>query len=267
MKIFKNFSILIIVYLTIVMIGGSFQKNLIFFPGKLSKDFKYELTERDEEIFLKTDDGEEINALFYRGGKAEIVLYFHGNAGDLSNWQFIAEDFVSIGYNFLIIDYREYGKSSGEITEAGLYEDAEAAYRWIISKGFLQQDIIIYGRSIGTGVAADLASKHAIKGLILESPYMSLKKLANQKAPYLLPSLFLQFHFNNIDKINSVKSPILFFHGAKDSLIPVSHTNELYEKFEGKKSRVIIQEGTHNDLNSFSEYHDALARTLPDLFS
>ncbi len=249
------------------MVGFSLQTKLIFYPGKLSEDFKFELGENGNEVFLQTKDGERINALFYQGNKDDVILYFHGNAGDLSSWQFVSQDFTNIGYNFLIIDYRGYGKSTGTITESGLYEDAEAAYQFLIhEKGFLPKNIIIYGRSIGTGVAVELASRHETKGLILEAPYTSLKKLANQKVPFLLPSLFLKFHFNNIDKVNAVSSPILFFHGAEDSLIPVSHTDTLFEKFTGKKMKVIIQRGTHNDLDSFQEYHKALLNTVPDLF-
>lgn len=90
--------------------------------------------------------------------------------------------------NFVIIDYRGYGKSTGVISEEGLYKDADAAYDYLTGKGFTPQQIIVYGRSIGTGVAADLASRHACKGLILESPYTSMTALAGEKFPVLLPA-------------------------------------------------------------------------------
>lgn len=268
MKFFKVFTFIIsITYFAVIIVGCSLQTKLIFYPDKLSKDFKFELKKNQEVVFFKTKDGENVNALFYPGNKHDVILYFHGNAGDLSSWQFIAEDFNTIGYNFFIIDYRGYGKSSGTITEKGLYEDAEAAYQFLINeKGFPPNNIIIYGRSIGSGIAVELASRHETKGLILEAPYISLKKLVNQKVPFLFPSLFLNYHFDNIGKINSIKSPILFLHGTKDALIPLSHTNKLYEDFTGKKKKIVIQGGTHNDLNGFSEYHEALLSTVPDLF-
>jgi hypothetical protein len=247
--------------------GFSFQRSLIFYPGKLPKEYRFEISGSQEEIFIRTKDGEDINALFYPGSKRDVIVYFHGNAGDLSNWQFIAKDFTKLGYNFLIIDYRGYGKSSGVITEKGLYEDAEAAYQYLVNeKGFSPKNIIIYGRSIGSGVAVELAKKHETKGLILESAYSSLKKLANEKMPYLFPSLILRYHFDSIEKINDVKSPVIFFHGSDDTLIPLSHTNRLYEKFTGKKKKIIIQGAGHNDLNSFTEYHQALASVVGDLF-
>lgn len=267
MKFFKIVLRIIILCSVILVSGFMFQTKLIFYPGQLPREFQFKLGKETEEIFLKTSDGEEINALFYSGSKKEVILYFHGNAGDLSNWQYIAEDFTRLGYNFFIIDYRGYGKSSGTITERGLYADAEAAYQFLMDeKRFRPDDLIIYGRSIGTGVAVELASRHAVKGLILEAPYTSLKKLANEKMPFLLPSLFLRFHFDNIGKINSVKSPVLFIHGANDTLIPPSHTNKLFDHFSGKKKKVIIPEGSHNDLNEFAEYHEGLMKIIPELF-
>jgi fermentation-respiration switch protein FrsA (DUF1100 family) len=245
----------------------SFQKHLIFYPGKLPRNYSFSPELQGEEIFLKTADGESINALFYKGDRPEVILYFHGNAGDLSNWQFVSEEFVKLGYNFFIIDYRGYGKSSGNITEKGLYLDADAAYQFLITeKNFSPLQVLIYGRSIGSGVAVELVSKHQIKGVILEAPYISLKKLAHEKAPFLLPSLWLSFHFNNLEKINRIKCPVLFIHGDQDTLIPPSHSSNLFETFSGKKKLVMISGGSHNDLDTFSEYHKAI-RAMSELFN
>lgn len=243
------------------------QTSLIFYPGKLDLNFKFKSDYFGEEIFISTDDGERINALFYPGTRDEVILYFHGNAGDLSGWQFVAGDFIQYDYNILIIDYRGYGKSSGTISEKGFYRDAEAAYRFLIDKkGFLPQHIIIYGRSIGSGAAVEVASRNDCRGLVLESPYTSLKKLANQKLPFLFPSLYLKFEFNSFSKINNIRAPIIFIHGDRDTIIPVSHTQQLFEKFQGKKKKVEVKNGAHNDLNSFDAYHTCIA-TLPDFFS
>jgi len=267
MKFVKIIFTIVIIYFAMIMIGRALQAKLIFYPGKLARDYRFNLGQNGEEVFLKTKDGEEINALFYSGDKEDVILYFHGNAGDLSGWQLVADDFTNVGYNILLIDYRGYGKSTGTITEDGFYEDAETAYQFLIkNKGFQPEHIIIYGRSIGTGVAVELASKHKTKGLILESPYISLTKLASQKMPLLLPSLFLKYRFDNMGKINSVKSPVLFVHGENDTLIPVSHTHKLYEHFSGKKKKIIIEEGTHNDLSEFPEYHEMLSNVAPVFF-
>jgi fermentation-respiration switch protein FrsA (DUF1100 family) len=206
--------------------------------------------------------------LFFQGTRPEVILYFHGNAGDLSGWQFVAEDFTQYGYSILIVDYRGYGKSSGTITEEGFYKDAETAYYYLINKKrFTPQTIIVYGRSIGSGIAVDLASKHRIHGLVLESPYASLAQLAKEKFPFFFPSLYLKHKFNNLEKIAQVKAPVLFIHGQKDSLIPVSHTEKLFQTCTGKKQKIIIAEGAHNDLNAYPEYHQLLKEVLPDFLT
>ncbi|WP_155212492.1 alpha/beta fold hydrolase [Fulvivirga aurantia] len=245
----------------------SLQTNLIFYPEKISDDYAYDLRLNGEEHFIKTQDGETINALYFEGDKSETILYFHGNAGSLKDWQYISQDFTSLGYNFLIIDYRGYGKSTGSISEKGLYEDAEATLKFLQdNKSINKEQVIIYGRSIGSGVATELASKHKTKGLILESPFSSLKKLANQKMPIFLPSLILKYHFDNLSKINKVSGPILIVHGSKDSLIPVSHAQTLHKHYTGKQKLLIIPGADHNDLNAFPEYHRALAETLTHFF-
>lgn len=255
-------------YLAVIILLYLFQTWLIFYPGKLSKEHKFKLGPNDEEIFFATADDEQINALFFKGTRPEVILYFHGNAGDLSGWQFVAEDFTSQGYSVFIIDYRGYGKSSGTISEEGLYKDAEAAYYYLINKkAFTPQSIIIYGRSIGSGVAVGLASRHRSRGLVLEASYASLGHLANEKFPMFFPGLYLTHKFNSLEKMEQIKCPVIFIHGQNDSLIPVSHAEKLFQKVQGKKRMVIIPRGQHNDLTSYAAYHETLKDVLPSFFS
>lgn len=268
MNLFKILACLIVVlYFVVIVLLFVYQARLIFYPGKLPRNFIFRLNDKDKEVFLETSDHEEIHALYYEGSRPEVILYFHGNAGDLSGWQFVSEDFTAHGYNFLIIDYRGYGKSSGKISEKGFYHDAEAAYTFLVQeKGYAPENIIVYGRSIGSGVAVDLASRYPVKGLVLESPYASLSRLANEKLPFLFPSLYLRFRFNNLEKIKKIKSPVILLHGSNDSLIPPSHSERLLKKITGKKKLIIIKEGSHNDLNSFEEYNRFLEEDLPSFF-
>ena len=220
-----------------------------------------------EEVFLKTPDGETINGLFFRGTREEVILYFHGNAGDLSGWQFVAEDFLPSGFGVMIIDYRGFGKSTGTISEKGFYQDAEAAWQFLTTqKQISASNIIIYGRSIGTGVAVHLAVKHPCKGLVLEAPYTSMQKLANEKLPMFFPSLILRFRFNNLSLINQVKCPVIFIHGKTDTLIPSHHSDELFRVFGGKKKLITIEKGSHNDLNSYPEYQEFLDESMTEIF-
>ncbi|ELR70271.1 hypothetical protein C900_03956 [Fulvivirga imtechensis AK7] len=258
---------IVVIYLLLIMAAFLAQEKLIFHPQRLSQAFQFNLRQGDEEVFLTTSDGKKINALFYPGQADEVILYFHGNAGSLAGWQQIADDFTGLGYNFLIIDYRGYGKSSGEITEQGLYLDGDAAFRFLVEeKGFQPEQVIIYGRSIGSGIATELAKRRDTKGLVLESPFSSLKTLANQKMPFLFPSLFLQFHFDNIGKLTDIDCPILFIHGGRDGLIPASHSKNLHEAYSGEKKLIVIPHGSHNDLNLYEEYHEALAWAFSEFF-
>jgi fermentation-respiration switch protein FrsA (DUF1100 family) len=257
---------IVIGYGLILIVLYALQSRLIFYPGILPPDFKFRLVPGAEETMLKTSDGERISALFFRSRNADVVLYFHGNAGDLSGWQFVAADFTSLGYNFMIIDYRGYGKSSGKLSEEGLYLDAQAAYDYLIDKGFAPENILIYGRSIGSGIAVDLASSQPCKGLILESPFSSLARLANEKFPLFFPSLYLRYHFDNLGKINDVRCPVIFLHGSDDTLIPASHSTRLFQRFTGKKELVIVDKGSHNDLHAFKQYEHFLQNVLGMFF-
>lgn len=246
-------------YLLLLLLAYAMQERMIFHPGKLSNGHKFDLGPEDEEVFLDTRDGQRINALYFAGTSDKIVLYFHGNAGDMSSWQYVSRDFVRLGYHFFLIDYRGYGKSSGSLSEKGLYEDARAAWDYVTNvKNFRPERIIIYGRSIGTGVAMELASRNEAGLLVLEAPYTDLRSLAKQKAPIVLPALTLRYHFDNLSKVGKVRSPILFIHGSDDRLIPPSHSRKLFDAFQGQKKLVIIEGGSHNDLSEHASYHEAL---------
>jgi uncharacterized protein len=258
--------IIVIGYGLILILLYTLQSRLIFYPGLLPSDFRFKPDSGAEETMLKTSDAESISALFFRNRSKDVILYFHGNAGDLSGWQFVAEDFTSLGYNFMIIDYRGYGKSSGKLSEEGLYLDAQAAYDYLIAQGFAPENILIYGRSIGSGIAVDLASSQPCKGLILESPFSSLARLANEKFPFFFPSLYLRYRFDNLGKINDVRCPVIFLHGSDDTLIPASHSESLFRRFTGKKELVIVDKGSHNDLHTFKQYEDFLQNVLGMFF-
>ena len=258
--------IFIIGYVIAIVLLYALQRRLIFYPGRLPSNYEFSTARYGQEVTLTTDDGERISGLFFPNRSETVILYFHGNAGDLSGWQFVSEDFAPLGFNFMIIDYRGYGKSSGSISERGLYKDADAAYHYLLEKGFSAENIIIYGRSIGSGVAVDIASRKKARGLILESPFSSFGKLANEKFPFFFPSLYLRYRFDNMQKINSVRSPVMFLHGTDDTLIPSSHSQALFDRFTGTKKMILVEKGAHNDLHAFDQYKDFLHVGLVDFF-
>lgn len=257
---------IIIAYAVVIVVLYTLQRRLIFHPGSLTPDYRFKTEAGGEEITLTTADGERINGLFFENDHPDIILYFHGNAGDLSGWQYVSSDFTSLGFNFMIIDYRGYGKSSGRITEKGLYLDGEAAFDFLRTKGFQPENIIVYGRSIGSGIAVHVAANRNCKGLILESPFSSLSTLANEKLPLFFPSIYTRFRFDNLAKIRNVGCPLIILHGTHDELIPDSHSRKLFSRFTGKKKMILVDRGSHNDLHTFDQYKDFFQDELPEFF-
>ncbi len=173
------------------------------------------------------------------------------------------------------------------VSEKGFYLDAEAAYDYLLANGYSSENIIPFGRSLGTGVAVNIALEKPVKALILESPYMSIKKLANKQFPYLFPSVLLKYNFNSYGKLIAEKLdvpvkhnfnsygkliaekldiPILIVHGENDELIPCEHAKELYSVIKGEgKKLVLIKGGAHNDLSSFPEHNKAIVEFLSTL--
>ena len=143
-----------------------FQEKLIFRPITLPQDFVYNFSNPFEELFLKAEDGAVINALHFKKENPKgIILYFHGNAGNLARWGKITEFFVEKDYDVLVMDYRTYGKSTGKLSEQALYSDAQMCYNYVL-KQYEESEIIVYGRSLGTGMATYLASNNNPKQLI-----------------------------------------------------------------------------------------------------
>ncbi|MDB5283096.1 MAG: alpha/beta hydrolase [Bacteroidota bacterium] len=267
MRILKALGlILFISYALVLILIYIFQDKMIFYPEKLPLNFKYNLSPLDTEVFIKTIDGVNINGILYRRpGNKYVILYFHGNAGSLGGWQDVSNEILALNSDLLIIDNRGYGKSEDSFSEKGFYEDGRAALRFLISAGYKADQVILYGRSLGTGIASELAITENVKGLILETPYTSLKDLANERMSYFLPSLLMQYNFNTLQNASKFSVPTLILHGSKDDLIPFSHSQKIYDAIAGKKKLVLIEGGKHNNLNTYPEHQQALSDFLNSL--
>ena len=241
------------IYLVICALLYAYQEKLIFFPRKLRTDFEYKFVNDFEEKFFQIDDETTINALhfFPKENKKGTILYFHGNAGSLDGWGDVAQDFVALGYEVLISDYRGYGKSTGPFSEQGLYDDARFLYDFLLSENEAQ-DIIIYGRSLGTGVAVDLASQVKAKQLILETPFANFPELAYSQFSVFPVKSLLRYQFRNDLKIKKVTCPIHIFHGTKDQVVPYTESQQLIHILEDESVLTTIPNGGHNNLGTFS---------------
>ncbi|MBA6154062.1 alpha/beta hydrolase [Gelidibacter gilvus] len=248
------------------MIGASLyflQEKILFMPTVLPQDFQYEFNHPFEELFLKTDEDAVINALHFKTENPKgVILYFHGNAGDLSQWGTIAEYFVNMNYNVFIMDYRTYGKSTGKLSEAALYKDAQYCYDYL-KQSYSDSDISLYGRSLGTGIAAYLASKNKPKQLILETPYYSMTDVAKSRFPFLPIEKLLQYKFPTNEFITLVECPIVIFHGTADGVVPFESGHKLFEIAPKQHTTFVkIEGGGHNNLIEFEAYRTGIQNVL-----
>jgi len=239
------------------------QEKLIFLPTKLSETYEYSFDQSFEEINISTEDGAVLNAIHFKTENPKgVILYFHGNAGDLSRWGTITEYFTQYNYDVLVMDYRTFGKSTGEISETALYADAELFYEYVAKK-YKESEIIVYGRSLGTTFAAYVASKNKPKQLILETPFFSLTEVAKKRFPFLPIKKLLKYNFPTKNFISQVSCPTFIFHGTEDNVVAYKSGKKLSKKIEAALlDFTTVDGGEHNNLIEFKEYRDKIKKIL-----
>jgi len=260
-------AILLIAYLAICILLFILQKHLIFFPDK-----NITFTPRDvgllyEDIFCETSDRVKLHGWYIPADSAKNVLLFcHGNAGNISNRLESIKLFNALALNVFIFDYRGFGKSTGSVDEPGTYLDVEAAWEYLLKeKGFRPDQIIIFGRSLGSGIASALASQKKAGALILESSFTSLPDLGAEIYPLFPIRILARYKYPTIDRLKNITSPILFIHSRNDEIIPFSHGEENY-KMAGKPKQFLEISGSHNDgfLVSGNYYYKRILKFLED---
>jgi fermentation-respiration switch protein FrsA (DUF1100 family) len=175
-----------------------------------------------------------------------VVLYLHGNAGNLTHRASRLSDIAAAGLGVLAIDYRGYGGSTGTPSEAGLGRDAEAAYRWIATQA-LGAPTALFGESLGSGVAVTLADEHPVAGLVLDSPFASIVRLGERAAPWLPVRMLMRERFDSEVRIGGVDAPVLIVHCMADREIPFSEGRRLFEAAEAPKDMVAMTGCGHTE--------------------
>lgn len=239
------------------------QDKLIFFPEKIPREYKFAFTTPFQEVFLPAPDAAEIHALHFRAKTAKgVILYFHGNAGSLRSWGYLAEDFLHYNYDVFMVDYRGFGKSTGLRTEAALHQDAQLAYNYLL-KQYPEDHIIVFGRSIGTGLAVPLAAQNQPQSLILETPFYNFEDVAKTHYPFLPVTILLKYAFPSDEWIKKITCPVYILHGTADNVVPYASGQKLAKANGGNNIKFItIPNGTHNDLSNFSQYQQELREIL-----
>ena len=243
--------------------------SFLFFPEKDFSSLPRDYALLEEDIFLKTEDGARLHGWFFEATPPKAtLLFFHGNAGNISGRLFKAKGWVERGISVFLVDYRGYGRSEGRIEKgADLLEDAKAALRWLEeNKKVPSGEIILYGESVGSYPAIGLAAEKKFAGLVLEAPFTNLLELAQVHYGWV-PDMFLNgFSMKNDNAISKAKAPVFILHGDQDEVCPVKFGETLYELAPSPKEFYVVQGGHHNDLpevaqTSYFEYpYSFLAR-------
>lgn len=265
MRKIRNF-LFFILFAGILVVMGTYllQEKFIFLPTTLDRDYQYTFDQDFEELFIETSDGASLNALHFKLEKPRgIIVYYHGNAGDLSRWGNITSYFTEHNYEVLVMDYRTYGKSTGKLSEEALYSDASLFYEKA-KQLFPENQIIVYGRSLGSAMASYVASKNKPKKLILETPFYDLRRLVKKKVSYF-PAIsgLLKYKFPTAEFVNDVTCPITIIHGTKDGVVPFESAELLYSTIDpAQRKLVVVPEGKHNNLITFPHYTLAIQKEL-----
>ncbi len=227
----------------------------MFYPTK-------ELTVTPDQVGLQYDnvqinvkDDESVHGWYFdqpvdqsKGGERRVLLFCHGNGGNISNRLETILFLQEIGVSLLIFDYRGYGQSDGEFGEENMYQDALTSYRWLIDeKGWQSEQIILFGRSLGGAIVVDLATKVKAGGVIVESSFTAIGDMASKMYPWLPVRYLLKYQFSSIDKIADLTCPILIAHSQEDSLVPYEMGRRLFE-VGGDKAQFVELSGDHDEL-------------------
>lgn len=240
--------IIVALYLGLTLLLFLFQARFIYFPIAAWAATPARVGLPYETVTLTTSDGVELSAWFIPAPEAShVLLFFHGNAGNISHRLTSIEQFHELGLHVFIIDYRGYGQSEGSPTEAGTYLDAEAAWRYLTEeRGFQPSQVILFGRSLGGAVATWLAQHRQPAALIIESTFTSVPDMAAAQFPFLPTRLLVRHRYDTFSRLPHVTCPVLVIHSPEDEIIPYSHGERLFAAAPDPKTFLKLK-GGHNE--------------------
>lgn len=260
--------VLVAAYLAACVVLFVFQSRFVFFPERsvLATPENAGLEYRD--VFLETDDGVRLNGWYVPGAdSADVLLFFHGNAGNMSHRLDSIRLFYNLGLSVLIIDYRGYGRSGGRMNEQGSYRDARAAFRYLVNDmGIEPANIIYFGRSLGGAVAIELATHHVPKAIIIESCFPSIPAIGARLYPWLPVRFLARINYESIPRVATLSCPKLFIHSREDEMLPYAMARRLYDAAAQPKTFLEIR-GDHNTgfITSGADYVDGMIDFLGSL--
>ena len=270
MTIFQSIGVMAVLMLLYAVLLVGFEKKIIFHPAKFPEGYwnPVSLGLKVQDISFQSVDGVNLHGWFVPTPSARAtLLWFHGNAGNLSHRLDNIQRLLPLNLNIFIFDYRGYGKSEGEPDEKGIYKDSQAAYNMILElEGVTVNSLFLFGRSLGGICATETALNNPARGLILESTFTSASDMSRKIMPLIPLGWAIRSKLNAINKVAELKLPKLFLHGDRDEVVPFELGRKLYEGASDPKSFYIIQGAGHNDtyIMGGRDYYNALDRFITE---
>ncbi len=252
------FQIIIFVYILVLVFLYFYQRNLLYHPNENNYSGD-QISVPIKKVRINTEDNIDLLGWFHEKDlqKYKTVLFFHGNAGSLENRIHKLNHFNKMDVNFLIIAWRGFSGNKGKPSEEGLYKDGRSGINWLVKKGVKEKNIVIYGESLGTGVATHVSQNKNFAGVVLETPFTSMIDAAKKFYPYIPVGLLLKDKFDNKSKIKNIKVPILIMHGEADQIVPFFMGKKMYEEANMPKYSYFTKHDNH-----MMEYDENLVKAL-----
>lgn len=253
------------IFLVIYFLAGAalyfFQEKLLFHPEKLPVNYRFEFNAPFKQVDVPLDDETNLSIVQFTvpdSLQKGVVLYFHGNKGNINRYAPFAAHFIRNHYEAWMIDYPGFGKTTGNISEERLYADALTLYKMARSQ-YSTDSIVIYGKSIGTGIATQLAAIRDCRQLILETPYYSTHSLARRFFP-VYPSL-LKYDLKTAAHLDKIKIPVTILHGTADWTVPYGESKKIFKEHP-QVNLISFKDGEHNNLHTYPKFQQVIDSLL-----
>lgn len=250
--------IAVAVGLYLLIVGGmyGFQRNLLYLPSRAVPNPAASGVAEMTEVTLRTADGLALRAWYAPAGEtAPSLVYFCGNAGNIGDRGYKARPYLDAGLGVLLVGYRGYGGNPGSPSEEGLYADGRAALAFLADAGVAPERTVLYGESLGSGVAVQLASERTggapFAAIVLEAPFTSVADVAASHYPFVPARWLVKDRFDSMTKIASVRAPVLVLQGEDDRVVPTRFGRRLFEAASEPKEGRWIAGASHNDVYEF----------------
>jgi len=252
-------------YIALVLVGLLLEPRFVYHPSRHPPG-TWSPPDGAEDSLFRTADGLQLHALWlpaHQPGAGPVLLWFHGNAGNVTDRFENLDMLRGTGMSVLLMDYRGYGRSQGHPSERGLYLDGEAAHRHLVEeRGVEPGRIVCFGRSLGSSVALHVALERPVAGLVLEGSFTTARAMARHMMPLLLAWPFMRSRFDNVGRVAGLEVPLLVIHGDRDQVVPIAQGRAVFESAPGPKEFYVVRGAGHNDTYAVGEepYFETLTR-------